>query len=414
MREQLEKRINELKVELKAIQKIIDELENGRSESQSGILRRKRQAISKRGVFGLIILAAFLLLTANLQSQQESEDSLFIDSVGRVGIGTTQPTAPLDVRAPAGSGSAIRFGDTAGTANLIAGSTYFGLRDQANNDRLTILQGNGNIGIGMVQPQTKLEVPQNQAIKVGNAYLSSGGNYTHLANNEWYNGQKWLATVPGALIQIREQDTVFYTHDGKGNHSSHMIVKASGNVGIGTTDPKSKLEVMGDARFNGQITHSGRLQVDDQAETTYQISPRYHLSLSGRVYGGKTKTIPQDTLKALCADPDGCQVRLAMTRWTADTQTESASVFFTFYYSPTGDGHWRASSTDASNASGVDGDGKITHVRNIWNTCFFTDGTYANYNGLGDNEQGMQLLVYNGGKLNFKNINRTCELTIID
>ena len=72
MREQLEKRINELKVELKAIQKIVDELENGRSESQSGISRRKRQAISKRGVFGLIILAAFLLLTANLQSQQES------------------------------------------------------------------------------------------------------------------------------------------------------------------------------------------------------------------------------------------------------------------------------------------------------------------------------------------------------
>jgi hypothetical protein len=117
---------------------------------------------------------------------------------------------------------------------------------------------------------------------------------------------------------------------------------------------------------------------------------------------------------ALCADSDGCQVRLAMTRWTADTQTESASVFFTFYYSPTGDGHWRASSTDAGNASGVDGNGKIEHVRHPWDTCYFTDGNYADYKGLGDNEQGMQLLVYNGGKLNFKNINRTCELTLID
>jgi hypothetical protein len=410
MRDHLEKRIKELKAELGAVRKMMDELENGRSKSESGSSRRWRRAISTRGALGLIILAVFLLLTANLQSQQNSEDALFIDSVGRVGIGTTQPKAPLDVRAPAGSASAIRFGDTAGTANLIAGSTYFGLRDQANNDRLTILQGNGNVGIGTVQPQTKLEIAQNQAIKLGNAYLSSGGNYTHLASNEWFDGQKWQATAPGALVQISGQDTVFYTHDGKGTHTSHMIVKAAGNVGIGTADPKSKLEVMGDARINGKITHWGRLQVDDAAETTYQISPRYHLSLSGRVYGGKTKTIPQDTLKALCADPDGCQVRLAMTRWSADTQTESASVFFTFYYSPTGDGHWRASSTDAGNALDTDGNGKITHVRNLWDTCFFTDGTYANYKQVGDKEQGMQLLVWNG----YKNINRTCELTLID
>jgi hypothetical protein len=99
-----------------------------------------------------------------------------------------------------------------------------------------------------------------------------------------------------------------------------------------------------------------------------------------------------------------------MTRWSADTQTESASVFFTFYYSPTGDGHWRASSTDAGNALDTDGNGKITHVRNLWDTCFFTDGTYANYKQVGDKEQGMQLLVWNG----YKNINRTCELTLID
>lgn len=99
-----------------------------------------------------------------------------------------------------------------------------------------------------------------------------------------------------------------------------------------------------------------------------------------------------------------------MTRWTADTQIESASVFFTFYYSQTGDGHWRASSTDASNALGIDGNGKIEHVRHPWNTCYFTDGIYANYKTVGDKAQGMQLLLWN----DLKNINRTCELTLID
>jgi len=61
-------------------------------------------------------------------------------------------------------------------------------------------------------------------------------------------------------------------------------------------------------------------------------------------------------------------------------------------------------------SAGVDGDGKIAHVRNIWDTCFFTDGTYANYKRVGDKQQDMQLLLLNG----YKNANRTCELTLID
>jgi hypothetical protein len=410
MRKQLERRIKKLEVELEAVQILMDDLDFGSTKSGFGSSRIWRRTISRRKLFWLIFIAAFLLLDGNLRSQQNSDDALFIDSSGRVGIGTTQPAASLDVKAPAGSASAIRFGDTAGFASLVAGSTYFGLRDQANNKRLTILQSSGNIGIGTDQPQTKLEIAHNQALKVGNAYLSSGGNYAHLATNEWFDGQKWLATAPGALIQLSGQNTAFYTHDANGNHVNRMIVNSAGNVGIGTASPRETLEVKGNAIIQGKMTSAGRLQVDDQPETTYEISPRYHLSLSNPVYGGKTRTIPHDILTARCADRDGCQVRLAMTRWSSNANTESASVFFTFYYSPTGDGHWRASATDAANANGVDGDGKITHVRNIWDTCFFTDGTYANYKQVGDSAQGMQLLVWNGNN----NAGRTCELTLID
>jgi hypothetical protein len=148
------------------------------------------------------------------------------------------------------------------------------------------------------------------------------------------------------------------------------------------------------------ITHSERF---------YEISPRYHLSLTGVNYSGRTRTIPQETLTALCGDSDGCQVRLAMTRWDSDAHTQSASVFFTFYYSA-GDGRWRASATDAGSAWGIDGDNKTKDVRVIWDTCKFTDGTYANYKDQGDRQRGMQLLVWN----KYKNKNRTCELTLID
>jgi hypothetical protein len=80
---------------------------------------------------------------------------------------------------------------------------------------------------------------------------------------------------------------------------------------------------------------------------------------------------------------------------SADTHTESASVFFTFCCSQTGDGHWRASRTDAHDALDIDGNGAITHVRIIYDSCYFTDGTYNNYQLVVDKGQGMQLLVYN-------------------
>ena len=66
-----------------------------------------------------------------------------------------------------------------------------------------------------------VEVAQNSAIKVGNAYLSSGsGNsYTHLATNEWYNGSSWQPTGSGELVQLVNGNMNFYSHDAGGNHA---------------------------------------------------------------------------------------------------------------------------------------------------------------------------------------------------
>jgi hypothetical protein len=82
--------------------------------------------------------------------------------------------------------------------------------------------------------QTKdgsLRLSQNKNLSVGNAYLSSGGNYTHLANNEWFNGAAWVGTAPGALLQMNGQSVYFYRHDGKGNHSLLGTVASNGGVG---------------------------------------------------------------------------------------------------------------------------------------------------------------------------------------
>ena len=99
-----------------------------------------------------------------------------------------------------------------------------------------------------------------------------------------------------------------------------------------------------------------------------------------------------------------------MTRWDNDSKTQTASGSYRFYYNPN-DGHWRTAQgvNNGDGPEGVIGDGSTQHAVNIWNTCFFTDGTFDKYQDQGDKNTGMQLLVFNGNS----NAARTCELTLI-
>jgi hypothetical protein len=293
------------------------------------------------------VAAAVLLLWAGPLLAEGGGDALFIDKDGRVGIGKSPLSSTLDVGGDARIDGALDVGKS----GRIDGDLNVGGNAQVN----------GTLGIGG-NSQIKGALDVDGDGRVGGT-LGIGGN----------------SRIKGALD-----------------------VDGDGRVG-------GKLDVSGHAQIEGTVTSRARYQRDDEPEATYEISPRYHLSLTGRKYDGRTKTIPMDTLLALCADHDGCQVRLAMTRWDNDAETESASVFFTFYYSKD-DGHWRASYTDASDAKGVDGDGTTQFARRTWGACEFTDGIYDNNADKGDKEKGMQLRVAR----RYTNANRTCELTLID
>jgi hypothetical protein len=154
----------------------------------------------------------------------------------------------------------------------------------------------------------------------------------------------------------------------------------------------------------GQVVY----QRDDEKVTTYQKPLwRYHMSLTAAKYSGRTKTIPRDILDAFCAKPDGCEIRLGMTRWDNAVLTQTASVVNRLYIAT--DGHWRTN--NPRDSEGVIGAG-TKHVMDAWSTCYLTTGTYENSQDKGDKGTGMQLLVSNnGGK--YDNPARTCELTII-
>ena len=364
---------SDLKREVEALRKKIDDLEAGRPSHKIATRAACWRRISRRSALALLAVIVAVLLALGVLVGQSKQDALFIDPDGNVGIGRTDPKATLDVAGTLNVTKKASLSDATITGSLTAGTTT--------------IKGTSGVGIEVTGDSRF-----NGAVGINRAPISN----QHLVITPTKGFIPFNVTDPANSINWL---SVF---------SDGRVIMNGGNVGIGNPDPKAKLDVVGDVRIQGKVTSRGRYQRDDDPESTYEISPRYHLSLTAPKYAGRTKTIPQDVLVALCGGPDGCEVRLAMTRWDSDTKTAAASRSVLFYYSAN-DGRWRASRGE-SDIEGVDGDGTTQHVIDIWNSCFFTDGTYSNYRDLGDKEKGMQLLLWNGNG----NANRTCELTLIN
>ena len=238
-------------------------------------------------------------------------DTLFVDSVNdRVGIGTTSPGGLLDIRAVASDPSVptVHIGDNAtdfgdyGMVNLVrnptaagskahlafirAGNTIFsqGYYNDTNtfgfwpsfssvtNTPAMAFAPNGDVGIGTTDPKTRLHVG------VGNAILRMGAvNYGGSAADtttyglERSRNQILFSTWRDALTDkigakicginkqtyssaslrhlIQSTDLAFFTVPPNAANYDDTIerlrITDTGYVGIGTTSPSRKLEVVG-------------------------------------------------------------------------------------------------------------------------------------------------------------------------
>jgi hypothetical protein len=188
---------------------------------------------------------------------------------GRVGIGTNNPTSPLHVVNTVGGWSAYINNDVGtGTQSgllLDAGSSSSDfamyVRNAAGSSDLFSIKGNGNVGIGTASPTNLLhikgddaklliqnETEGNYVAQLGHAD-SGGGGYLNLAND-----------AGAAKVLLRSYGDSYFL---------------GGNVGIGTTSPGEKLEVVGniiltnsDSRLRGG-TLAGRLVVSNSDTTSY-------------------------------------------------------------------------------------------------------------------------------------------------
>jgi hypothetical protein len=183
--------------------------------------------------------------------------SMIINTSGNVGIGTTSVSAKLDVRYDS-SKDGIFLKDEAGGAVMLFGADgnnnararfYNGLHSQnieinSNTGSPTYFNA-GKVGIGTTSPSRPLHVlfsgDSGTRIESTDSHSSlyieshSGkGQYIRFSEN---TADKYWINSSGGKLYFRPAAT--------GTAANQVIFDSSGNVGIGTTNPCSKLEVNG-------------------------------------------------------------------------------------------------------------------------------------------------------------------------
>ena len=197
-----------------------------------------------------------------------------IDSSGNVGIGTSSPDEQLVVKcglysANQSGGMALQMGDEDEShwkARFKIKSDGSGvprtvISGVANNSGGSIdainISNTGKVGIGTTSPASKLHV-------LGDGDTASKITVERTGGTTGTNilGYNYIGTFANSELRL-------FT-----NSTEKMRIDSSGNVGIGTTSPLHKVDIMGDASTaydatsdSGQSNHDATLQIFNQNTT---------------------------------------------------------------------------------------------------------------------------------------------------
>jgi hypothetical protein len=207
--------------------------------------------------FSLMILA--VLFTAFSAYAQNT-----FPASGNTGIGTSSPTSGLTVQTEGSNvndgslflvnGTNTGFGGFATIAGIKTaagdGGQYNFLKIQNAGGTKFLINGSGNVGIGINAPTAKLhlfnqfDVNQPTALKM--FYQGSWGNPTYASNFRFID---LSSTENGKVLQVNGTG-IGIGYDPPAWSSADQLY-VNGNVGIGTTDPKGyKLAVNGSVVAN--------------------------------------------------------------------------------------------------------------------------------------------------------------------
>ena len=229
---------------------------------------------------------------AELKGSFTISDNLVVD--GKVAIGTSNSSAPLEIRAtgdtsPASNGlhvyninnsinqhaiiSARVAGSNGGNPFLswdVAGGVGWSMgMDNSDSNKLKIartwdnlaantaltIDRNGNVGIAKTNPSQKLEVNGNTILN--NAFLGDIGY-----GAEWAGFSHKNSTGKGNYALLQKTDgteTLINTKTGgtirlRVNHADKVVMDRDGNLGVGVNSPTANLDVKGVQNTGGQIS----------------------------------------------------------------------------------------------------------------------------------------------------------------
>lgn len=179
------------------------------------------------------------------------------------------------------------FGNASTTPGTGAGQNYMGTSDNkrvvfATNtiERMTILNGSGNVGLGGSNPQERLHIQNGNALLDNVIDTTSGNLFFGSANinNEHlrlYYEPGTSPTFAGGVISVNTPDSthgLIFRVDNINGATNRMKINGLGHVGINTDLPSAKLHVNctnllspSDIRFENIPEGSGRVLVIDNA-----------------------------------------------------------------------------------------------------------------------------------------------------
>jgi hypothetical protein len=189
---------------------------------------------------------------------------------GNVGIGTTTPEAKLSVLTTTewggmtvkggttADGSTIGLSNSNGLGNYSLGvygsantgsiaNNFYVYDNVASAIRMTVASTTGNVGIGTTAPAYKLDISSATGSGRQDMFRILAGNNTNGNGATIILGstQTHAGYISGLQTNSNTGDLTFGTQS-NGNYAERIrIVGNSGNVGIGTTAPVSKLHIAG-------------------------------------------------------------------------------------------------------------------------------------------------------------------------
>lgn len=232
-------------------------------------------------------------------------NSMFIDSIGKVGLRTSTPGLDVHIRTTDTPAHRLEQtnggGFTAQTWDIGANEANFFVRDLTGGSRLPFrvrpgaptssvdISAAGNVGIGTASPTGKVHVTGGGATTEGQIHVDGTGDVRSI----WLNQTSATIKRTGVSFAQANAEQFLVGTDLNSNNgrtffifdtpsaAARLLIDPSGNVGIGTTAPSTRLHTIGGVRFEGVANCGSGIQSNASGTLSCLASSRMFKNVAG-------------------------------------------------------------------------------------------------------------------------------------